>query len=80
MSDFKTSELPENLKKSHYYLPKCFHDECFTSIFLKHESFTVGDLDEVFEEMVLMRTVFNLSNKNKKEIIKGPLSFVVGDV
>ena len=57
----------------------CIHDPCFTNIYVKHESITVGDLYKAQKKFKLMSYAFT-NNKDEREIIKGPLSFVEGNL
>jgi len=76
----QTQELPEELKKEEYLMNCSIHEEdCFTNIFVKHDSFTVGDLYKALKKFKLMSYIYT-NNKDEREIINGPLSFVVGDV
>ncbi len=61
-------------------MQSCFHNECFTNVFVKNEPLTVGDVDNAYKEFKLMNLAFKIKGKHPKEIIKGPLSFVVDDV
>ncbi len=80
MSKYQTSELPEQLNQQDYQMQNCGHDEgCLTTIHVKNESFTVSDVIQAQKEFKLMSYIFT-KDRHPKEIVKGPLSFVVGNV
>ncbi len=62
-------------------MPGCIHDEgCLTTIHIKNEPFTVGDAEEALDEFKNMSTAFKINTQSPKEIVKGTLTFEVGNV
>ena len=62
-------------------MPGCIHDDgCMTTIHIKNEPFTVGDVDLALDEFKNMNTAFKINTLSSKEIVKGTLTFEVGNV
>ena len=62
-------------------MPGCIHNEgCLTTIHIKNEPFTVGDVEEALDEFKNMNHAFKVNTQSPKEIVKGTLTFEVGNV
>ena len=76
----ETSDIPSLLQLNQFFLQQCLHNGCFYDIFVKCDPLSQTDFDLAYDKFKSLRLAVRQNIPNHDTPIKGPLTFVAGDV